>query len=71
MAGADTSIEDLVMGSARGFLYGHPQAWDIPSSNHRSAVAPGAARRGRLARMLAVRRGATRTPRAAEAGGCA
>jgi len=70
MSGSNRSIEELVMSSARGFLYGHPQAWDFPRSNDAPAVAP-ATPRGRLARMLAARRGGATTPVAAEAGGCA
>lgn len=71
MSGSHRSIEELVMSSARGFLYGHPQAWDVPSDIRSSAVAQEGKRRGRLTRMLAARRGGTTAPVAAEAGGCA
>ena len=67
-----TSIEELVLSSARGFLYGHPLAWDVPGSDRGLAALPGTTRRRRLTGVLAARRGATRNraPAAAEAGSC-
>lgn len=67
-----TSIEELVMDSARGLFHGHPLAWDLPGGDHPSATAPRTARRGRIAGILAARRGpsGSSTPVAAEAGGC-
>ena len=67
-----TSIEELVKSSARGFLYGHPLAWDVPGSGRPSAEARRATRRGRLTALVKARRGTTasRAPAMVEAGGC-
>lgn len=67
-----TSIEELVMSSARGFLYGHPLAWDVPGSGRPSEHAGRAGLRGRLTALLGGCRGTTggRAPVTVEAGGC-
>ena len=67
-----TSIEELVMSSARGFLYGHPLAWDVPGRGRPSAEARRATRRGRLTALVNARRGTTAShaPAMVEARGC-
>lgn len=66
-----TSIEELVMSSARAYLFGHARAWDVPGDGRRPARPSGAARsRGRARFRVAGRRLAD-SPAAARAGACA
>ena len=73
MAGSQTiSIEDHVMSSARGFLYGHPLAWDVPGHDRPSRHVPGVRSRVWQSAVRVVRRRAdgNRGPVAVGAGDC-
>lgn len=67
-----TSIEEHVMSSARGLLYGHPLAWESPGRGRTPAGAARHPRRSRLIAFLAPRRetSGNGTPVAAQTGGC-
>lgn len=67
-----TTIEELVMSSARTYLYGHALAWDVTGQARRPGAAQRPARRGGLTRLRAAGRsalGGRRVP--VEAGQCA
>ncbi|HEY7346592.1 MAG TPA: hypothetical protein VH620_13585 [Gaiella sp.] len=68
-----TSVEEQVMSSARGYLYGHPLAWELPGRGPRREVAPSTSLRTRLVALRAAvaRRFADAGPVAVEPGGCA
>lgn len=63
------SIEELVMSSARMYLYGHARAWDVRGGAHR-AVAPPVARGGWRARLRLERRRPAGRPAAFGVGAC-
>jgi len=63
-----TSIEELVMRSARSYLYGHPFAWEEPADRYRA----GRARVPRRRRLQGLRAtlGRSRGDRPVAAEGC-
>lgn len=67
------SVEELVMSSARTYLYGHPLAWGASGRPPRGAVASRPSLRNRLGTLRAAvgRRFADRGAVAVEPGGCA
>lgn len=66
-----TSIEELIMRSARSYLYGHPFAWEEPADRYRAGRARTPGRRRGLSRLTFSRgRGAPAPARDAARARC-
>ena len=60
MPGSEQTIEELVMSSARTYLYGHALAWNLPGETRHVGGFRRPAQPSRLARVRAAGRNAFR-----------